>query len=71
MINRHGEEEEETVGSLEELPPLSARLVLNYLEFEHLINNKTYVTFKEIIDGTGLELGLPETPLTYCVRGVC
>ncbi len=34
--------------------PLSARLVLNYLEFEHLINNKTYVTFKEIIDGTGL-----------------
>ncbi|WP_243678595.1 hypothetical protein [Vulcanisaeta distributa] len=51
MANRRSEEEE-TVGTLEELP-LSARLILNYLEFEHLINNKTYVTFKEIIDGTG------------------
>ncbi|WP_243668507.1 hypothetical protein [Vulcanisaeta sp. JCM 16161] len=53
MASKRSEEEEETVGALEELP-LSARLVLNYLEFEHLINNKTYVTFKEIIDGTGL-----------------
>ncbi|GAB6945761.1 hypothetical protein [Vulcanisaeta sp. JCM 14467] len=53
MIDRRSEEEEEGVATLEELP-LSARLVLNYLEFEHLINNKTYVTFKEIIDGTGL-----------------
>ncbi|WP_054857118.1 MarR family transcriptional regulator [Vulcanisaeta sp. JCM 16159] len=52
MINRRNEEEE-TIGVLEELP-LSARLILNYLEFEHLINNKTYITFKEIIDGTGL-----------------
>ena len=52
MIDRRGEEEE-GVATLEDLP-LSARLILNYLEFEHLINNKTYITFKEIIDGTGL-----------------
>ena len=52
MIDKRGEEEE-GVATLEDLP-LSARLILNYLEFEHLINNKTYITFKEIIDGTGL-----------------
>jgi hypothetical protein len=52
MKGEHNEEEE-TVGTLEELP-LSARLIINYLEFEHLINNKNYITFKEIIDGTGL-----------------
>ncbi|MFB6470293.1 MAG: hypothetical protein TU36_003550 [Vulcanisaeta sp. AZ3] len=44
---------EESADVLTELP-LSARLVINYLEFEHLINNKSYVTFKEIVEGTGL-----------------
>ncbi|WP_243680052.1 hypothetical protein [Vulcanisaeta souniana] len=53
MIDRREEEEGEAVSPLEDLP-LSARLVINYLEFEHLINNKNYLTFKEIIDGTGL-----------------
>lgn len=48
-------EEERVAGITEELP-LSARLVINYLEFEHLINNRPYVTFKEIIDGTGLSI---------------
>ncbi|MGC8542769.1 MAG: hypothetical protein ACP5NQ_02410 [Vulcanisaeta sp.] len=46
-------DKEEITSVFEDLP-LSARLIINYLEFEHLINNKTYVTFKEIVDGTGL-----------------
>ncbi|MCG2865689.1 MAG: hypothetical protein L7H04_07440 [Vulcanisaeta sp.] len=51
----YNEENEEITNVIEELP-LSARLVVNYLEFEHLINNKSYVAFKEIIDGTGLSV---------------
>ncbi len=34
--------------------PLSARLVLNYMTFEHLINGRQYLTFRDIVEGTGL-----------------
>lgn len=47
-----GKEENEEL-SVEEMP-LSARLVINYLEFEHLINGKNYLAFDEIVSGTGL-----------------
>jgi len=36
-----------------ELSP-SGRIVLSYLEYEHLINGKQYVTFKDIVGNTGL-----------------
>ncbi len=32
----------------------SGRIVLSYLEYEHLINGKQYVTFKDIVRNTGL-----------------
>lgn len=34
--------------------PKSAKLIVNYMKFEHLINNKSYLTFADIVNGTGL-----------------
>ncbi len=34
--------------------PKSAKLIVNYMKFEHLINNKPYLTFADIVNGTGL-----------------
>ncbi|WP_069808363.1 hypothetical protein [Vulcanisaeta thermophila] len=45
--------EEDTMEELEGIP-LSARLVIEYLMFEHLINGKSYLTFDEVVKGTGL-----------------
>ncbi len=36
-----------------DLSPPSGRIVLSYLEYEHLINGKQYVTFKDIVRNTG------------------
>ena len=34
--------------------PKSAKLIINYMQLEHLVNNKQYLTFSEIVKGTGL-----------------